>query len=99
MDLVLSADRWRMTDDKTGEVREGVSLHYLTDYREETDNSVGFKPMKVGASDAAFAEIKRGGAPGLYDLALKSRPGKDGVPTFQIVGAKLINRLDLFPKD
>lgn len=98
MDLVLSADKWRMTDEKTGEIREGVSLHYLTDYREETDNSVGFKPMKVQASDAAFAAIKAGGAPGLYELQLKSRPGKDGVPTFQVVGAALVERLDLFPK-
>lgn len=94
--LVLAADKWRMTDQDTGEIREGVSLHYLTDYREQKDTTVGFKPMKVGASDAAFDEIKKGGAPGLYELAMKTKPGKDGIPTFQVIGARLVQKLDLF---
>lgn len=96
--IVLSADQWRFTDPDSGEIRAGVSLHCVTDYRDPTDTSVGFKPMKMTGSDAAFLEIKKGGAPGLYELSMRSRPGKDGVPTMQVVGARLLKKLDIFPK-
>lgn len=96
--IVLSADQWSLTDKDTGEMRAGVSLYCVNDYRDPTEKSVGFKPMKLSGSDAAFSEIKKGGAPGLYELSMRSKPGKDGVPTMQVIGAKLVKKLDIFSK-
>ena len=79
--LILSADKWRMTDEKTGEVRSGVTVHYINDYREDTDSSAGYKPIKAPAAEEVFDAIKKQGAPALFDLDFKTRPGKNGVPT------------------
>ena len=94
--LVLSADKWRMVDDKTGEAREGISVHYVTDYREESSNAVGFKAMKIPAVPEVFEAIKKGGAPGLYDLEMRTRPGKEGQTTVMAVRAVLLRKVSLF---
>ena len=80
---VLSADKWRMTDDRTGEIREGVSIYYVNDYRDETEHSVGFRPTKAPASEAAFAQISEGGAPWLVRAAdrQQARQGRCSNPT------------------
>ena len=73
--LVLSADRYEFTDEKTGELRRGVTLQYVTEYREDTQTSVGFKPIKAPATPEVFEAVKKGGAPAVYRLHSRTRPG------------------------
>lgn len=56
--LILRAAKWEMTDEKTGEIRKGCTVHYINDFQVETATAVGDSPMKVQASDEVFTEIK-----------------------------------------
>lgn len=93
--FVLAADRGRMTDEKTGEIRPWANVHYLTDYRDDSENAVGYKPIKVRCTDEAFDEIRKNGV-GLYRLDFRTRPGKDGVPTMLLVKAQLAKKVEIF---
>ena len=44
--------------------------------------------MKVAISDEVFNDIKHYGAPAIYDITTKTRPGKDGTATVTLVKAK-----------
>jgi hypothetical protein len=94
--LVLSADSWEMTDESTGEVRRGVSLCFVNQYRDATDKSVGLRPTKTSATAEVFEAIRKGGAPGLYQLDFRTRPGKEGKPVLTAARAEFVRKLDLF---
>lgn len=96
--LILSANKWKITDEKTGEVtRRGSTLHYLSDYQDEaTDVSIGTKPIKITSSDEVFEVVKKGGAPAVYEMDFRTRAGSDGKPTLTAVKAKLVKPANLF---
>jgi hypothetical protein len=94
--LIISADKWQFTDEKTGELRNGATIQYVNDYREDTDVSVGFKPIKTSVNDAVFDAIKKSGAPAMYRLDSRSRPGKDNKPTLTVVSAQFVKPVKLF---
>lgn len=94
--LVISADRYEFTDEKTGEIRKGVTVNYINDYREDTEMSVGLKPTKISANAEVFDAIRAGTAPALYELDFRTRPGKEGKPTLQLVKATLVKTIDVF---
>jgi len=94
--LVISADRYEFTDEKTGEIRKGVTVHYINDYREDTDKAIGFKPIKAPATPEAFDAIAKGSAPALYDLDFRTRPGQESKPTLMLVKAQLVRTVKLF---
>jgi len=94
--LVLSAYRYEFTDENTGVVRRGVSLHYISDYREDTEASVGFKPIKAPVSLEVFEAVKKGGAPALYRLTSKSKPGAQGRPTLTVIKAEFLKPVKIF---
>ena len=93
--LVLSADRYEFADEKTGELRR-VTLQYVTDYREDTGTAVGFKPIKAPALNEVFDAVKKSGAPGIYRLTTKTRPGKEGKPALMVIKADLVKGLAIF---
>lgn len=94
--LILSADRWEMTDERTGEIRSGVSLYYVNEYREATDKVIGLKPTKTPATNEVFEAVRKGGAPGLYQLDFRTRPGKEAKPVLMASRADFIRKLELF---
>lgn len=94
--LIISADKWEFPDEKTGEIRKGATIQYVSDYREDTDDSVGFKPIKTSVKDEVFDAIKKAGAPAMYSLDVRSRPGKDNKPTLSIVSAKFVKQVKIF---
>lgn len=94
--LIISADKWEFTDEKTGELRKGVTLQYISDYREDTDVSVGFKPIKTTVNDAVFDVVKKNGAPALYRIDTRSRPGADNKPTLTVISAQLVKPVRIF---
>ncbi|MCZ8253425.1 MAG: hypothetical protein O9318_13215 [Hylemonella sp.] len=93
--LVLRASKWEMTDEKTGEVRKGCTVHYINDYQVETANAVGDAPMKVQASDEVFNEVKKHKAPGVYEINTRTKPGKEGQATVVMTQAKFVKAFTL----
>ena len=86
--LVLRADRYEFTSEKTGEIIKGCNVYFISDSQVETPNAVGEKPMKVSITDEVFNEIKHYGAPAIYDITTRTKPGKDGTATVVLTKAK-----------
>lgn len=86
--LILSANRYDFTSEKTGEIIKGCNVYFIGEYQTETANAVGEKPMKVSATDEAFEAIKLNKAPGVYEITTRTKPGKDGTATIVLTKAK-----------
>jgi hypothetical protein len=94
--LIISADRYEFADEKSGEIRKGITVHYINDYREDTDKAIGFKPIKAPATLEVFEAVRKGSAPALYELDFRTRPGQEGKPTLTIVKADLVRTVEIF---
>jgi len=94
--LVLSADKWSMPDEKTGEIRSGFSVWYVNDYRDDLPESIGMKPTKITATPEMFESLRLAKLPALFDLDFGSRPGAQGKATLTLVKAKHIADVDVF---
>lgn len=93
--LVLSADAWRMVDEQTGEIREGVTVWFVNDYRQSEAGMEGLKPSKVTCEKSLMPDLQ-GKLPGIFEFSYSTKPGKDGKPTVVIVGAKHVSEIDIF---
>ena len=93
--FLLAADCGTMQDEKTGRNIDWMNCHYLTDYREDSETGIGFKPIKIGCTPDAFAVFRQHGI-GLYKLDFKTRPGAGGKPALQLVKAECVGKVDLF---
>lgn len=93
--LILRAQKYEFTSEKTGEIIKGCNLYYINDSQVETDSAVGDAPMKVAASDEAFREIKLNKAPGVYEINTRTKPGKDGQATVVVTQAKFVEAFTL----
>lgn len=91
--LILSADFWSMTDEKTGEVIKGWSCWYVNDYREDAEKSFGYKPTKVTITDELAADLRGMKLPALCELGFGSRPGAGGKATLTLTGVKAIRSI------
>lgn len=89
--LVLSADPWEMQDERTGEIRKGVSLWYLNTYRE---GDMGQKPTKVSMALELMAQLK-GRLPAVCELEYGSRPGAQNKATLTVIGMRMLASIDL----
>lgn len=95
--LVLSADAWEMTDEKTGEVLKGVSVWYVNEYDEEARKGNGFKPTKISATPEALAQLS-GKLPCVADLDFGSRPGAGGKAALTLTRISVVKaNVELFP--
>lgn len=65
--IILSADAWSMVDEKTGELRSGVSCFYIPvkDLKplKNSDTSFGVKPLKASMPPEFIKEIEGTGCP------------------------------------
>ncbi|MBI5330718.1 MAG: hypothetical protein HZB71_08905 [Betaproteobacteria bacterium] len=93
--FVIAADRGTMIDEKTGEKINWSNCHYLTAYREDADEAVGFKPIKAPLTPECFDIIRKYGM-GLYQLDFHTRPGALNKPTLTLVKAEQVGKIDLF---
>ncbi|NLL93007.1 MAG: hypothetical protein GX225_02515 [Clostridiales bacterium] len=64
--IILSADAWRFTDEKTGELKTGCSCFYvstqdLTKPKFNSDTSFGYKPLKASMPEDFISKIKQAG--------------------------------------
>ena len=94
--LLLSVDKYQFPDEKTGEIRKGVTVQYINDYRDDTDDAVGLKPIKAPATDDFFGMVKQHSVPGMYDIDFRTKPGKENKPTLTVVGGKFVRAVKLF---
>jgi len=94
--VVLSADSWGMTDEKTGQVLAGVSVWYVNDYREDSAESIGFKPTKIGCKDDVFATLKQHSLPAVFELEFGAKPGAGNKATLILNAVKFVSTIDLF---
>lgn len=95
--LILSADHYSITDQKTGELNELYQVWYVNDYREDSDREFGFKPIKMLIEPAVFQQLRAQELPALFDLELKSRPGKANAAALTVVGFKFVSKPEIFP--
>lgn len=93
--LILSADTWSMTDERTGKPMSGVSVWYVNDYREDSADSFGYKPTKVAASQDILPLLK-GNIPGIFDINFGSRPGAQNKATLTLVSVQKVGNVELF---
>lgn len=93
--FVISADKGVMTDERTGKPMSWSNVHYLTDYREDSDDAAGYKPIKISCTPEAFDIIHKHGI-GLYKLDFRTRPGAQNKPTLTLTKAELVGALDVF---
>lgn len=95
--LILSADAWDMTDERTGRPMSGISVWYANDYREDTEVSFGYKPTKVAATPEILSQLK-GNLPGIFDINFGSRPGTQNKATLTLISVQKVAPIDLFGK-
>lgn len=76
--LVLSSDHYRLTDEKTGELKELFQVWYVNQYREASETELGSKPIKIIADQSVFESLRSFNLPALCSLDFSSRPGKGG---------------------
>jgi hypothetical protein len=96
MSLILSADKWSMPDERTGEVRSGVTVWCVDNYRSDSADSLGYKPVKLSVDSKIFPVLEKSGLPGLYHVDLALRPGKEAKPTPTVVGVRLERVIPFF---
>lgn len=92
--IILSAKNWSMADEQTGNIRSGISIHYLlTDNLKpwsDPDGSRGFTPCKQ--TIPLTMEHSLASVPGLYeaDLSMKISGGKN---VLSITGLSFISEV------
>lgn len=55
---VLSIKKWKMTDENTGEVREGSTVFVGQDTEDQTGNTLGWDVVKFSAPLFVFERVK-----------------------------------------
>lgn len=57
--MLLGVKPWKMTDEQTGEIREGVSCHYINlDSPIDSDRGKGFEGIKQTLPMAEYGNVK-----------------------------------------
>lgn len=95
--LVLSADHYKIPDQGTGEIQHLHQVWYCNDYREDSPTERGCKPIKMLVAPEVFAELFKHELPALFDLELRSRPGKGNSASLTVVGFTFVGQPDIFP--
>lgn len=95
--LVLSADKYEIPDAATGEIQALHQVWYINEYREESAREKGSKPIKMLVDAAVFAELFKHDLPALFDLDVRTRPGKGNTVSATVTGFKLVGKPQIFP--
>jgi hypothetical protein len=85
-----------MPDERTGEIRKGLSVWYVNEYREDSADSFGYKPTKVSADPTLLDMFKKARLPSLFDMDYGSRPGAQGKATLTLIKAVGIANVNVF---
>jgi len=94
--LVLSADKYEIPDDK-GVVQSLHQVWFINEYREASEKEKGSKPIKMLVDGPVFAELMKHDLPALFDLEVKTRPGKGNAVSAVVTGFKYVGTPQIFP--
>lgn len=94
--LVLSSDHYRLTDEKTSEIKELFQVWYVNQYRESSDTELGCKPIKITCDEAVFQSLKTFNLPAVCSLDFSSRPGKAGAAALVLSRVQLLSNPPIF---
>lgn len=94
--LILSADKYTIPDQKTGEVNELHQVWMANQYRASSDTEKGSKPVKTLVEADVFAELMKHDLPGLFDVSMNMRPGKGNTLSAVITGFKFLSTPKIF---
>lgn len=75
--LVLEASPWSLTDEKTGEVRNGWSLFYVDFESPLVGRKRGFETLRISGPAELVGDALRA-VPGFYHMAFRQRAGRNG---------------------
>lgn len=95
--LILSGDHYSIPDEKTGVVQDLYQVWYVNDYREDSETEIGCKPIKMLTTPEIFAQLRAQELPALFDLDLRSRPGKANAAAITVVGITFVSTPKIFP--
>lgn len=94
--LVVSADRYDIPDERTGEIQKLHQVWMINEYRVSNDREHGSKPIKTLIDGAVFAELVKHPLPSLFELDMAMRPGKGNTPAVTVVGFKYVSTPAIF---
>lgn len=90
MYVVLAVKKYSFAQEGTGQIVEGVTVHYC-DEPEVKEESKGLFPMKITAPIEAFKDFTT--VPGLYDMKLSLKPDAKGKASVSFAYAKFLKPL------
>ncbi len=93
--LMLAARRYEFERD--GRHIQGCELTYVQRDSDRATNRVGHSPLKVQAPVAVWEQLVH--VPGIYNLELRFRPGRDSKADFSVTGAHCLGSVQIFTLD
>lgn len=100
--IVLAARNWQLRDDKTGEIRSGVTIEGTEAAVSNESDYKGSGCVSYSASDDAWSDLKTIQLPAICHVEVGIKKGKDragraiGITT--ITGVKWLANIDLVKK-
>ena len=95
--LILSADHYSIPDEKSaGVTNQLYQVWYVNDYRDPSATEVGCKPIKMLTTPEIFEQLQKVELPSLFELDLRSRPGKANAAALTVVGMKFVGTPKIF---
>lgn len=97
--ILLFASTYSVTDEKTGEIKTGVTCNYYfntnLDSVDNANGSVGTRPAKGSMLLDLMRKIVK--APALYDAEFEMNIGSDGKPVLKICDLQYISQVVIQP--
>lgn len=95
--ILLYASQYRIQDEKTGEIKEGITANYYFNTRLEVvgnaNGSVGTRPAKGSIPIDCFRKIVK--APAIYDAEFIMNIGSDGKPVLAISDLDFLSEVEI----
>lgn len=94
--LILSADHYSIPDERSGEIQNLFQMWYCNDYRDDSATELGCKPIKMLTTPEIFQQLRTVELPALFDLDLRSKPGKGNAASLTVVGVRFVSSPAIF---
>lgn len=100
--IVIGISYWKFPDGQTGEIKEGATVHYISDYAFTETDKKGMFPIKVSTTPEIYKELTVGvnggenhSYPAWVEMSHINVPDGKGKATPRLVGVKYLGAIDL----
>ena len=97
--VLLFANTYSMSDERTGEINSGTTISYYfnTDMAPSLnqDGSKGMRPAKCSCDIGVFKKIEK--APAIYDAEFEMKIGGDMKPVLKILDLNFLDEIRCLP--